>query len=124
MATNRTGNRQLGMSKWGWLFALLALAAALTLTLRVAPHYVDFEMVKGVADRLADKNVNEMSREEILEHFKKQFRIEGFRTPLKDILKIERERGRTTLNIEYEIREHLFYNVDVVLVFNDQRIYE
>jgi hypothetical protein len=106
------------------LFALLALAAALTLTLRVAPHYVDFEMVKGVADRLADKNVNEMSREEILEHFKKQFRIEGFRTPLKDILKIERERGRTTLNIEYEIREHLFYNVDVVLVFNDQRIYE
>ena len=71
----------------------------------------------------ANKVHREMTRSQINEHFKKQFRVENFRVPLKDMLKIERSRDETVVIIAYEIREHLFYNIDVVLVFSEQRTY-
>ena len=64
-----------------------------------------------------------MSRKQIETHFKKQFRINSFRTPIKEVMSIERDREQTLVNVNYEIREHLFYNVDVVLVFSDQFTY-
>ena len=116
--------RQLGMSKWGWLIVIIVLVSAITMTLRIGPHYVDFEMVKGVLERLPAGETHAMSKAAIREHFSKQFRVEGFRIPLKEMLKIDRNQARTVLDINYEIREHLFYNVDVVLVFSEQRTFE
>ena len=44
--------------------------------------------------------------------------------PVKEILNIERSRKQTVLDFNYEVREHLFYNVDIVLVFSEQRTYD
>ena len=118
------GYRQQGLSKWGWLIFIGLMAAAATGALRLGPHYVDFRMVQGVLDRLPANEVHDqMSRAQINDHFKKQFRVESFRLPLKEILTVERSREATTVIIDYEVREHLFYNVDVVLVFSEQRTY-
>lgn len=115
---------QRGLSMYGWLFVLIVGASVLTAGLRLGPHYIDFNIILGVADRLPADTVHTMSREEIREHFKKQLRIENFRTPINDIMKIEREGGKTVLNINYERREHMLYNVDVVLTFSEQRTYQ
>jgi len=118
-------HRQSGMSMWAWLFFLAVMAVALTSALRLGPHYVDFRMVQGVADRLPVDEVHaNMSRAQITDHFKKQFRVENFTVPLKDMMKIERSRDETVVDINYEVREHLFYNVDVVLVFSDRRTFD
>ena len=118
------GSRQQGLSRWGWLLFIALLVGAATVVLRIAPHYLDFRMVQEVAKRLpADEVHNAMSRQQITNHFKKQFRVENFRVPLRDMLKIERTRDNTTVTVAYEIREHLFYNVDVVLVFDEQYTY-
>lgn len=116
--------RQQGLSTWGWLFVAVVVASVVVSALRLGPHYIDFRIVQSVSDRLPVNEVHkEMSRAQILEHYKKQFRIENFRVPLKEMMTIERDREQTTVDINYEIREHLFYNVDVVLVFSDQRTY-
>ena len=118
------GRRQRGLSKWGWLLFIGLLVMAATGALRLGPHYIDFRMVQGVLDRLPANEVHrKMSRSEITDHFKKQFRVENFRIPLKQMMKIDRTRDDTTITIDYEVREHLFYNVDVVLVFSEQRTY-
>ena len=102
-----------------------SIAFAATSVLRIGPHYIDFRIVQSVADRLPERDVHaKMSRGEITEHFAKQFRVENFRIPIKDMMKIERDRGRTVLVIDYEVREHLIYNIDIVLVFSEQRIYQ
>ena len=54
----------------------------------------------------------------------KQLRIENFRTPIDEIMTIKRDGGETVLNIAYERREHMLYNVDVVLTFSEQRTYQ
>ncbi len=118
-------SKQLGMSKWGWLLFIVVAVAALSAVLRVGPHYIDYRIVQGVADRLPVGEVHaQMSRQEIKEHFQKQFRIENFKVPVNDMLVIERDRAQTLVNINYEIREHLFYNIDVVLVFGEQRVFK
>jgi hypothetical protein len=117
--------RQRGMSKWGWLIAIALAVGAVTTALKLGPHYVDFRMVQGVLERLPAGQVHKsMSRKQIQDHFAKQFRVESFRIPLKDVLKINRDREQTQLDINYEVREHLFYNIDVVLSFSEQRTYQ
>lgn len=118
------GRKQRGLSKWGWLVFIGLLVTAASGVLRLGPHYIDFRVVQDVLNRLPAGEVHgEMSRTQINDHFKKQFRVENFRIPLKEMLKVERDREQTVINIDYEIREHLFYNVDVVLVFSEQRTY-
>ncbi len=115
---------QRGMSMWGYLVVVMVIITIVMMTLRLGPHYVDFAMVNGTLDRFPTEQAHEMSKTEIRDHFARQFRVEGFRMPLKKILKIERSRKQTVLDFNYEVREHLFYNVDIVLVFSEQRTYD
>ena len=115
---------QRGMSTWGWLFFAGMIAFGASAVLRIGPHYIDFRMVQSVMNRLADDEVHEMSRSKIREHFSKQFRVENFHIKVQDIMEIERDRDQTVVVIDYEIREHLFYNVDIVLAFSEQRAYK
>ena len=115
---------QRGLSIYGWLAVLVIAAGVMISLLRLGPHYIDYNIVIGIMDRLPADQVHEMSREKIREHFQKQFRIENFRIPLKDIMTIERGGGQTVLDLNYEVREHMVYNIDVVLTFSEKRTYQ
>ena len=117
--------KQRGLSGWGWLLFLMLLAGAATAALKVGPHYIDFRIIQSVADRLDAETVHQkMSRAEINEHFAKQFRVESIYAPVTERVAVKRDREKTTLNINYEVREHLFFNIDVVLSFNEVRTYD
>ena len=115
---------QCGMSMWGYLLVVMVIITAVTMTLRLGQHYVEFAMVKATLDRIPVEQAHEMPKSEIRDHFARQFRVEGFPMPVKEILNIERSRKQTVLDFNYEVREHLFYNVDIVLVFSEQRTYD
>ena len=118
-------NHQQGMSKWGWLATVIAMVFVATVVLRLAPHYVDYNVIGGVFDRLPEDRVHaDMSRGDIREHFTKQFRVENFHFKIRDILRVTRDRDQTIVNITYEIREPIAYNADVVLSFAEERIYK
>lgn len=116
---------QLGMSAWAWLFVIMVMAGMATAVLKLGPHYIDFRVIQSVVNRLDEDKVHEsMARSDIVEYFQKQLRIENVHTPLGQMLKIDRDREQTVLNINYEVREHLFFNIDVVLSFNEVRTYK
>lgn len=116
--------KQQGMGKWSWLFVIIVFISAGTVALKLGPHYVDFEMVKGVIDRLPAEDVPEMKRSEIRDHFARQFRVENFGHTVKDIVDVKREDDTTIVTVSYEVREHIAYNVDVVLRFSESRSYK
>ncbi len=123
--TLRWPNTQRGMSKWGWLTVAIIAVFALTSVLRLGPHYIDYRILQTVLDRLPENEVHsDMSRAQITEFMRKQMRVENFHTPVRELMKIERTREKTVINVDYEVREHLFYNIDIVLVFNEQRTYQ
>ena len=113
-----------GMSSWAWLIFLMLLAAAGTAVLKLGPHYIDWRVVQSVADRLPQDVHQKMTRGDINEHFAKQFRVESFRIPVHQMMEIKRDPEQTVIHLSYKVREHLFYNVDVVLVFNESRTFK
>ena len=118
-------NKQTGMGKWSWLFLIIFLVVGATQALRLGPHYVDFNLIQSIMDRLPAEEIHKgLTRSEIREIFKRQFRVENFPHDIEDIMTIERAKEHTTLIVQYEVREPLFYNMDIVLNFKDERIYE
>jgi hypothetical protein len=111
--------RQRGMAMIQWLILILIVGGTATMAVRTVPHYIDFYTMVSVVEALPKNRVHVMSKQKIRESLKKRFKINNIREfDLTKIVAIERKRGATALTLEYEIREHLFYNVDVVLSFN------
>jgi len=121
----RTVSRQRGISAIGLLSGLLALVAVVTLVLRLGPHYIDWQAMKSVIGDLPPSEVHTMSKSEIRETLQKRFRINSLRDfDLREILAIERQKTGTTLSINYERRESIVANADVVLTFSDKFYYK
>ena len=116
---------QAGMSNLAWLVIILALVVFVYTALKLSPHYVDHNVMKGILGRLPEGETHSsMSKHEIREHFSKRFRIENFKRKVRDIVTIDRSRKSTEVILAYEVREHLFYNLDIVVSFKDSRTFQ
>ena len=113
-----------GMSAYGWMMTIAAIAFFAISALKLAPHYIDFGMVTGVLDRLPEPGTHAMTRAEIREHFDRQFRVENFEPTVRDVVIIDRDGDQTRVAVSYEIREPLIYNIDAVLKFEEERIFK
>ena len=110
--------RQRGMAMIQWLILVLIVGGTAMMAIRTVPHYIDFYTMVSVVEALPKNEVHVMSKQKIRDSLKKRFKINNIREfDLTKIVAIERKRGTTALTLDYEIREHLFYNVDVVLSF-------
>ena len=112
-------HRQRGMALVGWLVLIFAVGSTGTLAIRTIPHYIDYHTMISVVEALPQNEVHVMSTRDIRSSLAKRFKVNNIRDlKVKDILGIERKRDRTALVLKYEVREHLLYNIDLVLVFS------
>jgi hypothetical protein len=93
----RTVTAQRGLSAIGLLGGLALLASALTLVLRLGPHYIDWQTMKSVFNGLPKAQVHTMRKDEIREALQKRFKVNSLREfDLSKILTIDRQKGETT----------------------------
>lgn len=119
-----TRSKQRGFSVIGGVAAVALIAATVTTALRIGPHYIDFRTIQSIMDSLPADQVHEMNKGAIREVLRKRFRINNIRGfKVQDILTIERSKGSTVVAIDYEVRESLLFNVDIVVMFNDRYEY-
>lgn len=112
---------QRGLSMIGILALLIVVASAITITLKLLPHYIDYRTMQSVLGGLPASEVHSMNRPALFETIEKRFTINNLRDfKIRDIIQVERSRDGTVLNLSYERREHLFLNIDVVIKFNDR----
>lgn len=117
--------QQEGAVSLGIIIIIAAVGGFLWLSLRLIPHYIDFETVKSVMEDLPGPQVHEMDKSAIRESLEKRFKINNLRTfKVRDVVKIERTSKSTVVNVAYEVREPLMFNIDVVLSFQDEYIYQ
>ena len=105
--------------------ATVALVAVVAATgLRVGPHFIDFRTIQSIMDGLPTSEVHSMDKRVIRELLRKRFRINNIRDfEVQDILTIERTKGSTIVAIDYEMRESLLFNADIVVMFEDRYEY-
>jgi len=116
-----TRQRQRGVSILGWLAILVLLGSVAMLVVRLGPHYIDFETIVSIVNALPANEVHTMDKATIRESLLKRFLINNIRDlNVNKVVDIDRRRETTVLTVHYERREHLIYNVDLVLTFYRQ----
>jgi len=110
--------RQAGLSMFGFLLVLIILAAALNFGLTLGPHYMENRSIVSVVEGV-DPQLWGSSKKKAHVAVNKGLKINQARSyKSEDIVKIEKVKGATKVTIDYEVRENMFANLDVVLVFN------
>ena len=109
------------MTALGWLFVLALIGFFVLVTLRLFPIYSNNYKMKGILESLTEeRNLYEMSREEILVLINKRITINmatGFKSEhFKIVLKENRNKE---YHITYEDRRPMMGNIDVVAKFDD-----
>ena len=118
-------SQQRGAGTIGWVAGALALVSIITLTLRLGPHYLDFRTLQAVMDSLPEDEVHEMDNRSVRALLQKRFLINNIRSvKVRDIVKFDRSKNSTEISIGYEVREHLLFNIDAVLTFNESYRYQ
>ncbi len=118
-------SHQRGASMVGWLVGAVALVSIITLLLRLGPHYLDFRTLQAVMDGLPADQVHEMDFRSVRELLQKRFLINNIRSKkVRDIVSFERTKKDTQVNISYEVREHIVFNIDAVLSFSESYSYQ
>ena len=111
---------QSGLSAIGML-VVLAIAGFLgTAAFTVGPLFLDNYFVNGALQILANEKVHEMTDRQIRRKVQGSFTINSVRDVDIKTLKIERQKTRTLVTLNYEKRVNFMANVDIVVVFKNK----
>jgi Tfp pilus assembly major pilin PilA len=114
-----TQHHQKGMTAIGWLLVLGLIAFFALITLRLVPLYLEYSKVASVLESLQNEpGITNQSRSEIVSLVTRRFDVNDVREVDPRIIKVSKENGILTVSIDYERRQHLMGNVDVVATFD------
>ncbi len=114
-------HHQKGMTAIGWLLVLGLIAFFTLITLRLVPAYLEFSKVTSVLESLQDEpGITRKTRGEIFSLISKRFDVNDVYQVEAKQVKITKDKGVLKVSINYEHREHLVGNVDVVTTFDKQ----
>lgn len=113
--------KQKGLSAFGWLVVIFLFGVALTIAYAIIPAYYDNTLVAdGLKSVGSSPDVQSLSREQVVGRLRNYFDLNGVRgEPTKNI-KVTRRSEGMVVNIDYEVRENIFGNIDVVMRFENQ----
>ncbi|MDK1023638.1 MAG: DUF4845 domain-containing protein [Gammaproteobacteria bacterium] len=111
--------KQQGLSGLGWMLLILIVGGTATLGIRLIPHYVDFNTAAAILDGMSrEQGLISKRTSDIEAMFKKRLKLNNIREfKLDERLTIKRASDRIIINLEYEVREPLVYNIHVLLTF-------
>ena len=114
-------NRQRGMSGSGWFMTIVLVFGAASIALRLVPHYLQHGTVDGqILSLLDNPDLAGMNSRQVHRRLESMLKLNNIRDfEIEDKLEIERSAGNVKMDLVYEIREHLFWNVDVILTFEE-----
>ena len=115
----RSGQR--GAISIGTICTILVVAATISLSLKLVPHYIDFRTINSIVEALTPSEVTQASRAEIYAALDKRFPLNSlYDIKARDVIQYERNAKGTVLRVAYERREPLLMNVDVVINFEKE----
>ena len=110
---------QKGMTAIGWLLVLALIAFFTLITLRLVPLYLEYSKIVSVLESLKNEpNITSQSRTEIIGLVSRRFDVNDVRNVDPKIVKVSKDKGIMTVSIDYERRQHLAGNIDVVATFD------
>lgn len=114
-------SQQRGISLIGWAVILLVAIVLGTAALRMVPVYMEHNTISSaIKSLLQDSKTALMSPREVRESLSKRFTINQVDVITVNDLAITKEGGILKISTDYEVREPMFYNVSIVMTFQDE----
>jgi len=112
--------RQQGVSVLGLLFGFILVAFIAVVLMRIVPVYVGYWTVKSAMDSIAQSPEPIIGgKPTIMSMINRRMEINDVSGIDPKAFQIQKTKdGAYDVKVAYERREHLFGNIDVVLVFN------
>lgn len=116
----RLPRSQTGLSAIGYLFVFGLIAFFVLLVIKCLPLYLNqmklARALKGVSD---DPALSASDAQNIRDHLHRRWIIESIDTVTPEDIKIRRNEAGRAMVYDYEARTHLFYNIDLIVHFQD-----
>jgi len=113
---------QNGMSMLSWVVILGLVAIFASAGFKLFPHYMDFwSLEKTIMSVETDRAAEVKTVSAFYRHVKKGMRINGVRhLDLDEAMTVEQEGNEFLVHLNYEKREPLLKNVDLVVTFDKE----
>jgi hypothetical protein len=112
--------KQGGASFFCTVMLLVIVGVTLLFGLKVAPAYLDNNVISNAMEGLANNDLENMTIPQIRESLRRSLQTNNISgAPLQNMQEATVE-GRDYIDINYESRVHLFYNIDIVVVFENR----
>ncbi len=114
-------HHQKGMTAIGWLLVMAIIAFVTLITLRTLPLYLEFAKVASTLESLKEEpGIGRRSKSEIVKIVKKRFDVNDVEHVDPKLIKVSNDGRVMKVGINYERREHLVGNVDIVTTFDKE----
>ena len=116
----RNRQRQLGLGLWGLLFVLAIGGFAALVLIKCVPIYLNEMAVARAVHDVASKNTasdGEVDVNEIHNALQRRWDVDYINRIEPKEIKVVRDEHGLKLSYDYEAREHLFYNIYIVIHF-------
>jgi hypothetical protein len=112
--------KQQGVSKLGLVVMFLLVAVFLNAGLKVAPLYIDHNLIVGICDELIETGEAEnMTITEIRNRVSNTLRINSVTNFDLRSITLRRENSQAIIALVYERRVKLFANLDIIAKFDN-----
>lgn len=116
------GTTQKGLSLVGLLLLLGLIAFTVSTAFKTVPHYLDYFSMKKIIETAENNpSLGIESVDDFYSYVGKNMQVNNIRNlDLKQALKLKVENNRFVAHLDYEQREPLIFNVDLVMKFDKQ----
>ena len=98
---------------------LVAMVFFILLVVKLFPIYYDHYAIQNSLQHVAaEVNKDKLALAAVKESARKRFEVNNVSPTLADQLKFVKNEGEPYLVLDYEIREHLFLNISLLLTFH------
>lgn len=110
--------RQSGLSTLGMLLVVVLVVGGLLLAMKLVPLYIDdFAIAKALESLRTERNLYDMQKKEIRNTLRRKLTADYTRELTDEEVLISKSKGTINIDIVYESRVPIVYNLDVVARF-------
>ncbi len=114
-------NRQRGLGLWGWIFVLGVIGFVAMITLQLVPIYLAEMSIQRVVKQTAqDPGNSNLPIAQLRSAMKTRWDVEGITTLSVNDVTIQKFGAGRALAYDYEARAELFYNISLVVHFQQK----
>ncbi|BFM07618.1 DUF4845 domain-containing protein [Halioxenophilus aromaticivorans] len=115
-------SRQAGAGMVAWLIVVAIVGSVVFQLFKLIPHYTESMTIDGELRAMGEmtEGVESLTNREIQTRLRSFYRVNNVSSEVDKSTTITRKDGQVVIDMDYEKRIPMFYNIDVVLSFKKQ----